>query len=84
MKVMIVDGKAKSFKLLGRMDAQVGMISTLGNEIKSVNCDSCKVEVGGQLLRKTDVCIDRSEARQFGWVQPRNLNGRCKGKQHSK
>ncbi len=68
MKVMIMDATAPAFVLLGLMDAVPGMRSTAGNVIKSVNGNSCQVQIDGRLHRKTDVCIDLKVALEFGWV----------------
>lgn len=69
MKVMIVDKTAASFKVLGRMEAVVGMVSTGGNEIVSVNGQSCQVKIEGRSQKKTEVCIDIKTALEFGWTQ---------------
>ncbi len=69
MKVRIVDKREPRFKLLGTMEAVVGMVSTVGNPIRSVGPTSCRIEFEGRLVRKTDVSIDITTAREYGWTE---------------
>lgn len=70
MKVVIVDKGATRYAPLGRMDAVIGMVSTAGNEIVSINGSTCQVRIEGKTFRKTEVCIDRTVAIAHGWEPP--------------
>lgn len=78
MKVIIIDKRSSSFKALGRMDAVPGMRSTSGNEIKSVNGESCQVMIEGRLQRRTEVIIDITTAVEFGWAASDQKPARAK------
>lgn len=69
MRVYVVDQTLPGSGIVGRMEAEVGMITTLGNQIKTVHADACVIESrpSGSLSRKTDVCISLEEATNHGY-----------------